>query len=334
MANYLITGAAGFIASKVAELLLNDGHSVFGVDNMNQAYDVRMKEWRLRRLVAHPNFSFTQVDISYPDELHDALTSYIGTLAGNTQPPFDAVINLAARAGVRQSLENPWVYLATNATGTLNLLEFCREYDIPKFILASTSSIYGENAPLPTSEEASSDRPLQPYAASKKAAETLCYAYHYLYGTDVTIFRYFTVYGPAGRPDMVMFRFVQWIDEGRPVQVNGDGTQSRGFTYLDDIARGTILGLRPLGYEIINLGGHQVIRINELIRMFEEILGRTAQIEYLPRHPADMSANWADVSKASRLLGWAPQIDLQTGVTRLIDWYRSERAWASQVETA
>ncbi len=173
------------------------------------------------------------------------------------QGPFDGVINLAARAGVRASVENPWIFVDTNMTGTLNLLENCRQHQVPKFVLASTSSIYGEDAPQPTPETADSSAPLQPYAASKKGAEAMCHAYHYLFDIDVTVLRYFTVYGPAGRPDMVMFRFVQWITEGRPVLLNGDGNQSRGFTYIDDIARGTIQALKPVGYEIINLGGHE-----------------------------------------------------------------------------
>jgi len=234
---------------------------------------------------------------------------------------------------VRQSVLNPWVYVDTNVTGTLNLLELCKEIKIPKFILASTSSIYGENAPLPTSEEADSDHPLQPYSATKKGAEALCHAYHYLNGIDVTVFRYFTVYGPAARPDMVMFRFVQWINEGRPVYIQGDGEQSRGFTYLDDIARGTILGLQPMGYEIINLGGHEVIKINELIQILEGMLGQKAQVAYLPRHPADMLTNWASVEKARRLLGWEPLVGLEEGIQNLVDWYLAERSWASQIET-
>jgi nucleoside-diphosphate-sugar epimerase len=254
-------------------------------------------------------------------------------LAERGQSSYDAVINLAARAGVRQSVLNPWVYVDTNVTGTLNLLELCNQVKIPKFILASTSSIYGENAPLPTSEEADSDHPLQPYSATKKGAEALCHAYHYLNGVDVTVFRYFTVYGPAARPDMVMFRFVQWIKEGRPVYLNGDGEQSRGFTYLDDIARGTILGLKPLGYEIINLGGHEVIKINELIQILEASLGQKAQVEYLPRHPADMLTNWANVEKARQLIGWEPQVGLEEGIQNLVDWYLAERAWASQIAT-
>ena len=190
------------------------------------------------------------------------------------------------------------------------------------------------DAPLPTPENASSDHPLQPYAASKKGAEALCHSYHYLYGIDVTVFRYFTVYGPAGRPDMSMFRFTQWISEGRPVRLNGDGEQSRGFTYVDDIARGTILGLKPLGYEIINLGGHETITINDLIHMLESLIGKKARIEHLPVNPADMLANWANVEKAGQILGWEPQVSLQEGVSRLVEWYRQERSWASQISTA
>ena len=330
MARYLVTGVAGFIASQVAEMLIRDGHTVIGVDNLNDAYDVRMKEYRLRRLVEQQGFAFHQVDISERDTI---LGLELGSRSDLAQPPLDAVINLAARAGVRQSVENPWVYLDTNITGTLNLLELCVRNKIPKFILASTSSVYGADAPLPTPEDADSDRPLQAYAASKKSAEALCHVYHYLYGLDVTVFRYFTVYGPAGRPDMSMFRFTQWINEGLPVRINGDGKQSRGFTYVDDIARGTILGLKPLGYEIINLGGHETIQINEVVATLERLIGRQAQVANLPAHPADMLANWADVHKARRLLGWEPRVSLLEGMTRLVEWYKAESDWASQIKT-
>jgi nucleoside-diphosphate-sugar epimerase len=218
--------------------------------------------------------------------------------------------------------------------GTLNLLEYSQKNGIPKFILASTSSIYGANAPLPTPETANSDHPLQAYAASKKGAEALCHAYHFLYDIDVTIFRYFTVYGPAGRPDMSMFRFTQWISEGRPVKVNGDGEQSRGFTYIDDIARGTILGLKPLGFEVINLGGHETITINSLIQLLEKHIGHSAIIKHRPAHPADMRANQADVEKARRLLGWEPQVSLEKGTAELVSWYNAQREWASTIETS
>ena len=325
MGHYLLTGAAGFIASRVAELLLDEGHTVVGVDNLNDAYDVRLKEYRLARLKSRPRFIFSKLDIADREAFNQQ--------SEISNQPFEAVINLAARAGVRQAVTNPWVYVDTNMTGTLNLLDFCQRQGIRKFILASTSSVYGADAPLPTPEDASSDRPLQPYAASKKGAEALCHAYHHLYGIDVTIFRYFTVYGPAGRPDMSIFRFIQWMSEGRPIRLTGDGNQARGFTYVDDIARGTILGLKPLDFEIINLGGHECVKMIELIRLMEQVIGQEAQIEHLPVNPADMLANWANVEKAGRLLGWEPFISLRTGVERCVEWYNAEREWASKVIT-
>jgi nucleoside-diphosphate-sugar epimerase len=327
MSTYLVTGVAGFIAARVTEMLLDGGHTVVGVDNMNAAYDVRMKEYRLSRLQGRVGFTFHRLDISQRDELNHLLCPQ----SAGSRWAFDAVINLAARAGVRPSMEDPWVYIQTNVIGTLNLLEYCRWAKVPKFILASTSSIYGADAPLPTPEDADSSHPLQAYAASKKGAEVLCHSYHHLYGLDVTVFRYFTVYGPAGRPDMSMFRFTKWISEGETVLVNGDGEQTRGFTYVDDIARGTLLGLKPLGYEIINLGGHESIKINQLIQLVEETTGRNARLEYQPRHPADMLASWANVEKAGRLLGWEPQVRLKEGVGNLVQWYLAERSWASQL---
>lgn len=324
MACYLVTGAAGFIASKVSEFLLEEGHQVVGIDNMDAVYDLRIKRWRLNRLSPFEGFSF------YEDSICDrqALDRII-----NRHPPIQAIINLAAKAGVRDSVIDPWSYYDTNLTGTLNLLELSRRHGIGKFILASTSSIYGQEAPYPTPEETESSFPLQPYAASKKAAETLCYSYHYLYGADVSVVRYFTVYGPAGRPGMSMFRFARWISEGEEVRIFGDGTQTRGFTYLDDIARGTIAALKPLGYEILNLGGHESISINHLIAKFEKAIGKKARTKNFPAHPADMSASWADISKARRLLGWEPQVDLESGIREVINWYQQEHDWASQVDT-
>ncbi len=324
MEKYLITGTAGFIASVVADMLLDQGATVVGLDNLNHAYDIRMKEYRLERLKKYPNFSFHKLDVSERALLKD------DQLTGRN---FDAVINLAARAGVRDSLVDPWVYMDTNANGTLNLLEFCRQEGISKFILASTSSIYGADAPLPTPETASSEKPLQSYAASKKAAEVLAYAYHYLYDIDVSVMRYFTVYGPAGRPDMVMFRFTKWIQEEMPVHLNGDGNQSRGFTYVDDIARGTISALKPMGYEIINLGGHESMTINELIASLERNIGNRAEIVNHPRHPADMLTSLADVSKAKSLLDWEPQVTLEEGIEKLVHWYQQERSWTKDIKT-
>ncbi len=243
------------------------------------------------------------------------------------------MINLAARAGVRASVKDPWVYVESNMIGTLNMLEICRQTGTKKFIVASTSSIYGENPPYPTPESASSSEPLQPYAASKKGAEAMCHAYHHLYGIDVTVVRFFTVYGPAGRPDLSIFRFVKWISEGQPVRVNGNGEQSRAFTYIDDIARGVIAALKPLDYEIINLGGHEVITINNLVKLIEDIVGKKAIVEYGPPDLADMRSNWADVTKAGELLGWEPQFSLRSGIETLVEWYNAEREWASQILT-
>lgn len=322
MARYLVTGAAGFIGARVAELLLEAGHHVAGVDNLNDSYDVRMKEYRLGLLKNREGFSFSRLDIAEPKVMEK--------LAAES---FEGVIHLAARAGVRDSVQDPWAYVEANMTGTLNMLELCRRQAIPKFVLASTSSVYGAEAPLPTPESADSNRPLQPYAATKKGAEAMAHAYHYLNGLDVTVVVYFTVYGPAGRPNMSMFRFVQAISEGRPIKIYGDGEQTRGFTYVDDIARGTILALKPVGYEVVNLGGHESISINKLISLFETAIQKKAIIEYLPMDKADMLASWADVSKAGELLGWKPQIDLEEGVRRLVAWYNAERSWANKIRT-
>lgn len=324
MQRILVTGAAGFIGQKVSEFLLNDGIEVIGVDNLCETYDVRLKEWRLSQLENQPGFYFRRVDICDSDMLREAF---------NESTPLDGVIHLAARAGVRQSLENPAAFIQTNITGTMNLLECCRQFEVPKFVLASTSSIYGANAPLPTPETADSSHPLQPYAASKKAAEVLCHSYHHNYGLDVTVFRYFTVYGPAARPDMAMFRFTQWIAEDRPLRLNGDGTQLRGFTYVDDIARGTILGLKPLGYDVINLGGHEELRMLDLIHLMESLLQKKARIVTLPFNQADMRTNLADITRARQALGWEPLVSVQEGVRNLVEWYLRERAWTSLVRT-
>ena len=322
MANYLVTGAAGFIGARTSHILLEQGHTVVGIDNVNDAYDPRMKEYRLKKLMAVPGFKFHRHDISEKSCIE---------LFKNEK--FEGVINLAARAGVRYSVENPWVFLESNVTGTLNMLEVCRQFGCKKFILASTSSIYGENPPYPTPETASSSEPMQPYAASKKGAEALAHSYHHLYDIDVTVLRFFTVYGPAGRPDLAMFRFVQWILEGQPVRINGDGNQSRGFTYIDDISRGIIAALKPVGYEIINLGGHEVITINELVEMVEDLTGKKAVVQHGPPNLADMRTNQADVSKAKELLNWHPQVTLREGIGNLINWYNAEREWAKEVLT-
>lgn len=314
MQNILLTGAAGFIGSRTAALLLERGVAVTGIDNLNDYYDVRLKNWRLKQLKQHSNFSFIKCDIENAPAIRRVFA----------KNRFDAVLNLAARAGVRYSMENPRVYMTTNANGTLNLLEECRARGVKKFLLASTSSLYAGQA-MPFSEQLPVNTPISPYAASKKAAEVMAYTYHYLYGIDVSVVRYFTVYGPAGRPDMSVFRFIKWIDQGQPLQLFGDGSQSRDFTYVDDIAEGTIRALKPLGFQIINLGGNSPYDINHLIALIEKRLGKKAVVKQQPFHKTDMKATWADISKAKALLKWKPKVSLEKGIALTVDWYLNNR---------
>ena len=320
MGTYLVTGCAGFIANRVASMLLADGHRVVGVDNVNDYYDTSLKEHRLEQLTSD-SFTFHRIDI----EDQDALARIFDA------DQFDAVFNLAARAGVRYSMENPHVYLTTNSLGSLNLLHQMNRTNVKKYVLASTSSLYA-GQPMPFRESLPVNTPISPYAASKKAAEVMAFSHHHLYQIDVSICRYFTVYGPAGRPDMSIFRFIRWIDEGVPIQLFGDGEQSRDFTYVDDIARGTILAMKPVGYEIINLGGGGTpVSLNQLIQMLEERLEKKAKIEYLPFHKADMKTTSADISKAGELLGWKPEISLEQGLDESVRWYRTNMPWSGEI---
>ncbi|WP_457636148.1 SDR family NAD(P)-dependent oxidoreductase [Persephonella sp.] len=317
----LVTGAAGFIGWKTAKMLLEGGFNVVGIDNMNHYYDIKLKEWRKKDLEKYENFRFFEVDIENLGALRVLFDSF----------EFDAVVNLAARAGVRYSMENPHVYLQTNAQGTLNLLEMMKDKGIKKMVLASTSSLYA-GQPMPFKETLPVNTPISPYAASKKAAEVTAYTYHYLYNMDITVVRYFTVYGPAGRPDMSIFRFIKWIDEGTPIKLFGDGSQARDFTYVDDIARGTVLAMKPVGYEIINLGGGKnPISLKTIIQKIEDLLGKKAKIEYKPFHKADMKETWADIEKAEKLLGWKPEIDIDEGLRRTVRWYVENRDWLKDV---
>lgn len=323
MGRYLVTGVAGFIGSRVAELLLEAGSEVHGLDNLNDAYDPALKQWRLERLRSRADLQFDKVDIVDREAL---------TAVWNPDS-YDAIINLAARAGVRPSVREPALYIETNVLGTLNLLELARERGVAKFVQASTSSLYGAQTPRPFREDAAIGRPLSPYASSKGAAEMLCHNYHYLHGLDVSILRYFTVYGPAGRPDMSIFRFIQWIAEDNPLRLYGDGEQERDFTFIDDIARGTLAALKPLGYEVINLGSDHPVRMEHVISLIEAYLEQPARIERLPEAPGDVRATWADIGKARELLGWQPEISLEEGLKASVDWYMAERAWARSVDT-
>ena len=323
---YLVTGAAGFIASQVSKQLLDQGNRVVGVDNLNDYYDVRLKNWRLEQFKVHPNaenFSFASLDIVDQAKLVDLFKA---------EGPFDAVLNLAARAGVRYSIENPHVYLSTNAGGTLNLLECMRTQGCKKLVVASTSSLYAGQK-MPFTEDLSVNEPLSPYAASKKAGELMAYSYHKLYHLDVSVVRYFTVFGPAGRPDMSPYRFIKWIAEEETIQMFGDGSQSRDFTYVDDIARGTISAIQDVGYQIINLGGgRNPVSLNTIISKLEELLGKKAKIDHKPFHVADLMETWADISKAKNLLGWEPKVSLEDGLEKSVQWYLDNQHWLKEVQ--
>lgn len=319
--NVLVTGCAGFIGWRTTELLIEQGHQVVGVDNLNDYYDVRLKQWRLNHLTQLEGFRFENADL---DE-QESITRLFENVA------FDAVIHLGGRAGVRYSIENPHAYLKTNAVGTLSILETMRKHGVCKFVLSSTSSLYA-GQDMPFLESLPVNQPISPYAASKKAAEAMAYTYHHLYDFDVSILRFFTVYGPAGRPDMAPLRFVRWIDEGTPITLYGDGSQSRDFTYIDDIAFGTIAALKKVGHEIVNLGGgNNPISISKMIETFENQLGKKAIINSQPFIKADMLHTWADISKAESILDWKPQVSFEEGTQRLVDWYRKEKDWVSQL---
>lgn len=348
--NYLITGAAGFIASRTARMLLEQGHRVVAVDNLNDYYDRRLKLDRLavigRETGADPavvevieervrsgseeipavdfssgSFTFRHLDIEEKAEVLGLFEEF----------QFDAVLNLAARAGVRYSMENPDVYMMTNAMGTLHLMDGMKNTGVKKMVLASTSSLYAGQE-MPFTEDLPVNTPISPYAASKKAAEALAYSYRHLYDLDVSVCRYFTVFGPMGRPDMCIFRFIRWINEGETLELFGDGSQSRDFTHVDDIARGTIAALQPMGYEVFNLGGGKnPISLNQIIAWIEEMLGKKPKIDFRPFHKADVMETWADISKAEKMLGWKPQEGIREGVQQCVDWYLENRDWLSRV---
>lgn len=315
MDTILVTGCCGFIGHRVSEILLQRGFSVAGMDTMDACYDPRLKDWRLQRLRQNERFSFHRADVG---SLHEVRTVF-------SNHALDAVINLADRAGGRNAVEDPWACLDTNTKGTLNLLECCKERGTKKFILGSTSGVYGDSTKLPFEEKDSTDHPLSPYAVSKKGAELLCYSYHHLCGMDTTVLRYFTVYGPAGRPDRSCFRFIRKIDEGRAIPVSGDGTQKRDFTYIDDIAEGTIRGLDHRGFGTFNLGSGRPVELNRLISLIGESLGRKAEINRLPMRPADVKAAWADITAAREALGWSPKTTLEEGIENTVGWYRDHR---------
>jgi nucleoside-diphosphate-sugar epimerase len=318
----LVFGAAGFIAARVCDLLLEAGWRVLGVDNFDPYYSPELKQWRIGRLSRFPGWSFSQCDITSAREmscLRDAV------------PPVHAVMHLAAKAGVRASVEHPLQFLENNLLGTARVLELCRALGVKRLVVASSSSVYGAQKSGPFPESANTHLPLSPYAASKKAAEELCYVYHHLYGFHISLLRFFTVYGPAGRPDMAIFRFIRNAIEGKALTVYGDGSQQRDFSYVDDIAAGVIAALQPEGYGIFNLGADHPVSLNCVISAIERIAGRRVTVDRRAAVPGDAPATWADITRAKSVLGWTPRVPLDRGLRQSVEWYLENRQWASLI---
>lgn len=310
MAKVLITGCAGFIGYKVCEEFLKNDYEVIGIDNFDPYYDLSLKEYRLNYLKNYNNFNFVLMDIRDKNALRNLFKIY----------NFEGVINLAAKAGVRASILNPKDYFDVNVIGTLNILELMLEFNVNKIILASTSSIYAGHKP-PFKEDMKCDNMLSPYAVSKKCAENLVYTFYHLYGISSIILRYFTVYGPAGRPDMSIFRFIYWMLKDKEIIIYGDGNQRRSFTYVEDVANATFLAYRLNGFEIINVGNDQDNKLIDVVNKIGEILNKEPKIIYEPFNKADIYETKADITKARKLLNWEPKIKIDEGLKRTIDWF-------------
>jgi UDP-glucuronate 4-epimerase len=309
----LITGAAGFIGFHLSKELIASGHKVLGVDNLNDYYNPKLKADRLTILNGLEQFQFSQTDITSQADLKPLFESF--------KP--HRVVNLAAQAGVRHSITHPQAYIDANLTGFFNILELCRRYETPGLIYASSSSVYGGNKEMPFSVEDRVDSPMSLYAATKKANELMAYSYSHLYGLHTTGLRFFTVYGPFGRPDMALYIFTQKIVNGESIQIFNHGKMKRDFTYVDDIVQGTISAImNNYVCEVFNIGNHRSEDLMEMVRLIEENLGKKAKIEYLPIQPGDVPESFADIKKSTELLGYIPSVNISEGIKRFVDWYK------------
>ncbi len=315
--NFLVTGGAGFIGSHVCERLLHAGHAVWAFDDLNAFYDPELKRRNLRDIqsLAKP-FEFVHGDLTE--------AAAVGTLFASVK--FDQVIHLAARAGVRPSLAEPALYQRVNVEGTVNVLEAARRTGVKKLTLASSSSVYGVNAKVPFAESDPIFTAISPYAASKLACEALGHVYHHIYGLDIAMLRFFTVYGPRQRPDLAIHKFAQLISAGKPIPVFGDGSTARDYTYITDIVDGVLACTqKEFGYEVFNLGESQTVKLSQLIELLETALGKQAVIDRQPSQPGDVPITFADVSKARTKLGYHPQVKIARGIPKFIEWFRSVR---------
>ena len=313
--NILITGGAGFIGSHLSEKIIGLGHRVVCIDNFNDYYNPAIKEYNLKDIIDNKDFILHRTDIMDKNAVRKIF------LAHN----IDIVIHLAARAGVRPSLSRTVLYERVNVEGTINLLECCRERSINRFIFASSSSVYGGNKKVPFSETDKVDFPVSPYAATKKSGELMCYTYHHLYDISIFAFRFFTVYGPRQRPEMAIHKFTRKILNGDPIEVYGDGSSSRDYTYIDDIVNGIIGSLDLVsGYEIINLGNSYPVKLSDLIKLIEEKSSRKAVLKYIEPQPGDVFTTYADIEKAKRVIKYDPGTPIEKGLEHFMDWYRKK----------
>ena len=315
METILVTGGAGFIGSHVCDALLSKGYKVVCLDNFNDYYSPERKRKNIADNTKNNQFILEEVDITDFKGLQQVFE--------NHKP--NKIVHLAARAGVRASLESPFIYEKTNILGTLNLLELSRHHNIKNFIFGSSSSVYGNSDKIPFSEDNQSNRPLSPYAATKKAGELMCHTYSYLHGLNITCLRFFTVYGPRGRPDMAPYLFTNLIYEGKQITMYGDGTAKRDYTYVGDIVTGVLSALnKEFRYEIINLGNSESIELKDLISTIEKYIGQKAIIQKKDMPKADVPITYADITKARKLLDYVPQINLDEGIRKFVYWYKTE----------
>lgn len=311
--HHVVTGGAGFIGSHLIERLLDEGHQITCLDNFNDYYDPAIKRKNIEKASRNPRYQLIEANILDEKTLDEIFN----------QNKFDTVVHLAARAGVRPSVENPQLYQEVNIRGTMNLLELAKEKGIEKFVMASSSSVYGNNKKVPFSEEDSVDNPISPYAATKKACELIGYTYSALYNISVTCLRFFTVYGPRQRPDMAIHKFTNLIAQNLEIPVFGDGTAQRDFTYYTDIIDGLVASIeRCNGYNVYNLGESRVVQLMELVALIEKNLGKKAKINWLPAQPGDVKITYADISKAKNELDYNPQVAIEYGVSQFVKWYK------------
>ena len=309
----LITGIAGFIGSHLGDKLVSQGHQIIGIDNFDPFYSRNFKESNLAQLNSSENFSFFEADIINKQAIKNIFDRY----------SIDLVIHLAAKAGVRPSIEQISAYYQVNINGTVNLLECMREANVSKLIFASSSSVYGNNEKVPFSETDFVDKPVSPYAATKKGGELLCHVYSSLYGFDITCLRLFTVFGPRQRPDLAIHKFTRLIDQGKPVPFFGDGSTSRDYTYIEDIISGILCAIDKVkGFNVYNLGESRVIKLSELIVFIENALNKKAILDKQPLQPGDVQKTFADITKAKSELGYNPEYDMEMGLKKFIVWYR------------